>query len=144
MGRGGARLGAGRKPLRALEGGLAGGPLAPFEPRPGLSEAQRAAWDVLAPLALAARTLTPETQPAFRLVCQLVVLEADIATTIATEGLSAGDKAHPLLASYRGVAQRLEARYARFRLAPFGKPLVAAEHAKPKPYAAFRKRATPA
>jgi hypothetical protein len=100
---------------------------------------QREFWQRYAPLAIERRTLTPQTVPAFRLLCELEAEKQATRDTIDHDGRtylkawvdSSGQehselKAHPLMGAYRQLAQRVEILMARFGLAPFGKPIAAA------------------
>jgi hypothetical protein len=81
MGWGGARVGAGKKPKpkaaprSPFEVFKGAAPAAPetscLEPPKDLTDEQQAFWRTNAPLAVERRTLTPETIPAFRLLCEL-------------------------------------------------------------------------
>jgi hypothetical protein len=139
-GSGGERANAGRKPKspreRVLDGTATSAerelainpPPIKRVPRPlDLTSGQRDIWDSLSPLASFERTLTNSTTPAFRDLCELIALRAEMSKQIALEGLTVetplGQKAHPLLAQFRGLQQRIEAGMVRFRLAPFGKAL---------------------
>lgn len=168
MPRGGARVGAGRKPkeprgtritrrsdaittnaapvatpatetpgLRSIEGGRA--KEVSRTPPKDLPDDQREFWKRNAPLAIGAGTLTNQTEPSFRLMCELdaetratkETLDKDGRTYIKVTVDGAGQehqelKAHPLTSSYRQLAQRVEAMMARFGLAPFGKPVAGA------------------
>jgi hypothetical protein len=152
MPRGGARVGAGRKPkaekgrrssavaagsppnIVSIEGGRAG-ELSKAPPA-NLPEDQQDFWRTYAPLAIDAGTLTKQTEASFRLLCELdaekratkETLDRDGRTFIRVTVDGAGQehqelKAHPLTGSYRQLAQRVETLMARFLLAPFGKPL---------------------
>lgn len=144
-GSGGARVGAGRKPKDPIArwlGGNAGkrggppkSPPAPgalpllAAPRTLLAE-ERAVWNRLAPRAAATRTLTEDTAPAFQVLCEGIVLLEQLREALRTDGLTVmadgQKKAHPLLAAHRGMMQRVEAGFLRFRLSPFGKAVVEA------------------
>lgn len=155
MPRGGARVGAGRKKKRLSDEELSSPPpvlsvidggkskddsavtahVSPVPPK-DLPEDQRDFWRRYAGLAIEARTLTPRTVAAFRLLCELeaekqatkATLDRDGRTYIKAFCDSSGQehqelKAHPLTGSYRQLAQRVEALLARFGLAPFGKAI---------------------
>lgn len=143
MGRGGARVGAGRKPkspvkLEVLEGGLPDGEAMSAEAPADLPESWRVHWSRWAPLAIERRTLTTHTEPQFRLLCRV---ESDIARTDATiekDGQtylkawvdSSGQeheelKQHPLLSHYRSLLKQAQNLYEKFMLGPFGKPVAA-------------------
>lgn len=151
MPRGGARVGAGRKPktsrtpkeparLVAIDGGKAAEPPAvSVEPPADLPKDEHEFWRAYAALAIAAGTLTPQTVGSFRLLCELdaekratkETLDKDGRTYIKVTVDGAGQehqelKAHPLTGPYRQLAQRVEALMARFLLAPFGKPVAGA------------------
>lgn len=165
-GSGGPRPGSGRKPKdnvrRFVQGDTTHRPApsapmvaAPVDvPMPDLPEAEAAVWASEAPLAIEQRTLTPATAGSFREFCELVVRMRRLWTTIDTDGLTyiktsvdgAGVehqelKKHPLLPDYRGLVQRVEAARTRFRLAPIGKELYAAEQASANPLDRFIKKA---
>jgi P27 family predicted phage terminase small subunit len=102
-----------------------------------MKEDAKAVWVNLAPLACEMHTLTEQTAPAFRDLCEAVVIRDAMASRIDTEGFTyekividgAGQehrelRAHPLVNPHRGMMQRVEAGYTRFRLAPMGKELV--------------------
>ena len=140
-GKGGYRPGSGRKPKEDVPSD----PL-PVLPAPeGLREPERAVWSELAPLAAAARTLTPETAGAMVDLCHLVTMRDRLAAAIEADGLThvkvvvdgTGTehhelKKHPLIGEWRAITQRIDAGRARFRLAPMGKPLPGPERAKPQ------------
>lgn len=146
MPRGGARVGAGRKPkqpranvtpiapaLTVVQGGQADAlsAIAPAD----LPTEQRAIWQAWAPRALEQGTLTPQTEAAFRLLCELEAEKQANRTQIDKDGRTyvkvtvdgAGQehqelKAHPLTGPYHRLAKQVEALMGRFMLAPFGKP----------------------
>lgn len=109
MARGGARVGAGRKPRQRSAPQpfepviIDGGKNAPTsadqsvpppalpgaisaEPPDDLPEAQHAAWRTFAAQAIEARTLAPRTVGAFRLLCKLVAMEQAISEQIGADG----------------------------------------------------------
>lgn len=161
MPRGGARVGAGRKPKGAAILSLHGGrvrnpvkvpatvtnePFVPVNTPQDLPDVQKQVWDELAPHALAARTLTAGTSAAFRDLCEAIVLKRMMLAEILADGLtgtkvtlqmdqegggvqSVEKKAHTLLSQYRGMMQRVEAGFTRFRLAPMGKEIVVEQKA---------------
>jgi hypothetical protein len=92
----------------------------PVEPPDDLASDARAVWDQLAPHALQARTLTPATAVAFRLLCQNIVLERLYASSVDKGG-----------ANHRGLIQRVDAELAAFSLRPFGKPIYEADAEQP-------------
>lgn len=154
------RVGSGPKTKKAEErwlGGNAGrrapkakpalAPLPVLEPPQGMTEAQIAVWQDLAPKAAAARTLTVETAPGFALLCKQIVLERMMFSELEKDGLtdtkvslqmdeSGGGvqavekKAHALLSQHRAMMQRVEAGLLRYRLSAMGKELLPIEDAK--------------
>lgn len=76
-----------------------------------------AMWAELAPHAVAQGTLTAGTAVAFAMVCRNVVLERLLAAS--KETVARND--------HRGMMQRVEAGFARFRLIPDGRPVQVAE-----------------
>lgn len=165
MPRGGARVGSGRKghdEAVAWLGGDAGKrgnataerPKAPpvrLLPAPaGLSEAEAEVWNELAPHACGARTLVEASARSFTDLCENIVLKREMDKAIKADGLTflkvtvdgAGQehrevKAHPLLSQYRGILQRVEAAFQRFKLTPMGKPMEVAEETAVDPFAEF-------
>lgn len=145
MGRGGPRVGAGRKPksrtLHAVHGTTseasnqghgaettaAAGPVTPPK---GLSKPELEAWRLLAPAAIAAGTLVATTAADFRELCRLHVhVEAAHAEFQKVGWNEYGLK---LERAYRGAVQRLEAKMRAFRLAPIGKEIAPAAEEKPQ------------
>lgn len=109
-----------------------------------MSAAQSSVWDALAPLALAARTLTPATAFALQQLCKIIVLEQRMADEIDAKGLTTAaldtqmdpdgggsqsiqEKAHPLLSRQAALLVRIEAGLTRFGLAPMGRPMAEPE-----------------
>lgn len=132
---GGARVGAGRKPLSVNERRLRGRPIpvpAAVDPASGavaagpmampddLPELVAGVWKRMAPLAIAEGTLDSVTAFAFERLCHAIVLEDELSKDHDKRGGS----------DHRGVMQRLEVQMARFRLTPDGKPRTVAQ--KPK------------
>jgi hypothetical protein len=116
----------------------------------GLSEAEAEVWNELAPHACAARTLVEASARSFTDLCENIVLKRKMAASVEADGLTflkvtvdgAGQehrevKAHPLLSQYRGILQRVEAGFQRFKLTPMGKPMEAAEEVAADPFAEF-------
>lgn len=158
MPRGGARVGAGRKPKNrggksaagssrpsfvAIDGGRAEDAVT-VAPAADLPEDQQDFWRRYAARAIDAGTLTIQTTAAFRLLCELDAEKRATKETIDRDGRtylkafvdSSGQehqelRAHPLTSSYRQLAQRVEALMARFQLAPFGKPIDGAKKRLP-------------
>lgn len=125
MGWGGARVGAGKKPkpkaalrspFEVFKGAAPASDNACLEPPEDLTEEQKAFWRTNAPLAIERRTLTPETIPAFRLLCELDARRAFVGRKI-----DAGDVGG--LRIFAQLAKQVEGLMARFCLAPFGKPV---------------------
>ncbi len=154
---GGARVGAGRPrknktaaPRQDPKGPPGGRTKAAPEPKgtspdpPSSLSAPRAEfWRLYAPHAIAAGTLTPQTEGAWHLLCELVAEKDAIMKAIEDDGrtvvrhkfdddgneVAKEVRAHPLIPAYRALAQRVEQMMARFALAPMGK---AAGGAAPK------------
>jgi phage terminase small subunit len=156
--------------LRAIQGGrsriaiqpeaptsTAVAPLVEVLPPGDLMPDELAVWTREAPLATTERTLTPSTAGAFREFCELEALKNTMLKRIrarltmfdvAPASESGKDqaepefyeKANPLLTHYRGAVQRLSAFRKDFKLAPFGKELIAPEQPKSNPIDRFRKR----
>jgi hypothetical protein len=145
MARGGARTGSGRKPKAGKVP-----PTVPFVSLPGgrapetsavssippedLPLEAREFWHINAGLAIAQGTLTVNTVPSFRMLCQLDAVRQKRAKKIEDDGETfikctvdgAGNehqelKAHPLTGPHDRIAKQVEALMARFKLAPFGK-----------------------
>lgn len=139
MPRGGRRPGAGRKPkLRMVLGGMPTLPgielpkeaISPLvdPPRDLVGAGPRALWRRLAPAALREKTLTLETAAGFR----LLVETHDLANRVRDGILTAKPDVDVSKAvrTYAGLAQRVDAMLARFKLTGFGKP---SESAAPRP-----------
>lgn len=77
-----------------------------------------AIWHELAPQAFEARTLTPATTAAFVMLCRAVVKERAFWTSYDCSG-----------PNHRGLMHRVATWLKDFGLAPFGKPIYAAEPA---------------
>ena len=147
MARGGARVGAGRKPKTArildLHGGRERGikRAQPFEAVPvavpGALEASVAAvWSELAPHATTAGTLIPGTATAFQRLCQAIVKHAKMDAQVERDGYTylkvtidgSGQehtevKAHPLIGKAQTLDNQIRAWFKDFGINPFGKPL---------------------
>lgn len=161
MAKGGARLGAGRKAKQiqaftptvhtgGKEGVTHGVSAIPPEDLP---VEQRAFWHRYAPAAIQKGTLTPQTETAFRLLCETESEKNATRQTIDGDGRTflkitvdgAGVehqelKAHPLTSSYHRLIKATEALMARFGMAPFGKPEQAVGKAtKANPWASIAK-----
>lgn len=80
-----------------------------------------AVWRELAPHAFAARTLTVGTAAAFLMLCRGVVKERQLSAS----AFRAGGPDH------RGMMQRVATWLKDFSIAPFGKPMYAADAAAP-------------
>jgi hypothetical protein len=102
----------------------------PGDPNPQIAELQGrvddlqiqaralAIWLELAPHAFAARTLTPATTAAFVMLCRAIVKERSLSASYDCGG-----------PNHRGLMQRVATWLKDFELAPFGKPMYAAEPA---------------
>lgn len=95
MGRGGARLGSGRKPAAmyvvpagaaASTGAESGIQSVPLPAPEHLAEAERAIWDRYAPLAQATGLLTPEKTPGFEHLCEIVATYDALKIRVDSEG----------------------------------------------------------
>lgn len=155
-GSGGRRVGSGRKSKGSVlafthgtrpRAGTGAPPAPPAPPQPpveppdSLTAPQREVWDVLAPLAVKALTLTPVTVWSFRDLCQTIVNRDELGAAIQAAGWEVAGfggerKKHPLEPALRGWEQRVEAGLARFKLAPFGKELLPAAK-REDPFAEF-------
>lgn len=151
---GGARVGAGRKPLnpglRVLHGGRRKNGEAPTAvrvpavvavPMPdGLTEEERAVWALEAPHAIQARTLTPGTAAEFADFCRTVVRErlmwrqverdgwTHLKVTVDGSGQEHQElKAHPLISRATTLTARVEQKRVKFKLAPIGKEMIPPE-----------------
>lgn len=149
MPKGGARTGAGRKPigltairprrkpeivaLQSIEGGRIDDGVSSVPPE-DLSSTEKAFWQRNAGRAIAQGTLTSRTAEAFRLLCELDEERRAVKATIDRDGRTfikvtvdgAGQehqelKAHPLKGDYSRLSKQVENLMARFKLAPFGK-----------------------
>ena len=149
MPRGGARVGAGRKPTRPFSiverPDDAKEPPATQEtasllavPPADLPPEQRDFWHRYAALAIERRTLTPHTVPAFLLLCELEAEKQAVKRTIDKDGRTyikvtvdgSGQeheelKAHPLKTDYSRLAKQVTDLMLKFMLSPFGKPTAA-------------------
>ena len=148
MARGGARVGAGRKPKAASrsvvvdarsrfsETTLPPAPAVPadleslVEPPEGMPETHAKLWRKLAPHAIAQQTLVTATRPGFAELVEQLVMKQQLADSIAQVG-AAHPGADGLLRHYTKLAQRLDATMARFRLTALGKPEAAAARKVP-------------
>lgn len=143
MAKGGARIGAGRKPGRSLAvvvGKFAG---APAEPDPGLLEppaelpAEAAAcWRRFAPSAVERRTLIAAKVHGFRELCIRQAYIAALDEKIGHLGV-ASREALPYLETRRKLAVLLSSSLKEFDLTSFGKPATSEKPAKAaNPFAA--------
>jgi len=136
MPRGGARLGAGRKPstdgtpsLQVIGGGVSDPEVSVIAPS-DLGLVEREFWQAYAVDAMVAGTLTPRTISTFRFLCEVQarkqravqLLEKAEALTD-QDGKSYLDALVKLHRVYMGLAMRTESLMARFGLAPAGKPI---------------------
>ncbi len=118
-----------------------------IQPPADLPADQLAVWRDLAPHALRELTLTAETALAFRDLCEAIVIKRRMLAEIEADGYmtskvtlqmdekggglqSVEKKAHSLWPQFRGLMQRVETGYMRFRLTPDGKQRAA--NAEPK------------
>lgn len=120
---------------RAGDGSQASDDLPVPDPPRGMTQQQRNAWRELAPSAAAMRTLTVETQPAFRELVEMVVMKRRMYARIQRDGFMVpmgpkqkgvrrDHKVHPLMSSYRSMMQMVQIGFHRFRLAPIGKEVI--------------------
>ena len=137
MGKGGQRIGAGRRPkgleslilsgtAKASERGSAPPPGPPVSVTliaapPGLREDERLYWETWAPYACRARTLTPATADEFRALCEMVVDCEALLRERRLEGWT--QRGLSLLREYRALRMRIEVGRRAFQLAPVGKPM---------------------
>lgn len=125
----------------------------------GLTPAQRAVWESLAPHALAQRTLIPATAERFARLCRNIVLERMMADQIEHDGLTetrvslqmdekggglqtVEKKAHTLLGKLIGIGQRIDTGLTAFRLAPTGRALAPSQEKPKSALAALRAKRT--
>ena len=133
-GSGGRRVGSGKKRKSDLDHAISGtapargvllqhpnataiAPVETFDPPATLRGKSLQVWHELAPHAFEARTLTPATAAAFTMLCRAIVRERALATSTRGGG---GPK-------HRGLMQRVGSWMKDFALAPFGKPIYAAQ-----------------
>lgn len=83
----------------------------------GLTEAEAAHWDRLAPEAHTMRTLTKETAAGFVLLCQTLTDRDAARAALASDGLTVDGKVHPLAVHARQLTQRAESLLSRYSLA---------------------------
>ena len=144
---GGARVGAGRKPARSRVVAFPTGAVVTVPA--DLTPEQRACWERWAPLAQSMGTLTDQTTPAFRLLCEshatyvryMEVIRDDGETFFKVTVDGSGQehrelKGHPLIGKAQSLAYRVEQLLARFSLAPTGRPIEQATKPESK-WAAF-------
>lgn len=126
MGRGGKRIGAGRKPKPKVGYELARvlqhpsvpttnqtTPIEEFDAPDDLAMDERAVWLKQAPHAFRGRTLTRATALAFERYCKVVVLERNEAKSSGVGG-----------ANHRGLLKQVNAYELQFMLTPAGKPMI--------------------
>ena len=107
-------------------------PIEMFDPPTRLRGRARLVWEEFAPRAFEKRTLTRATEGYFEMGCRNVVLERRMA--VARRGAGG--------ANHRGMIQRVTTWLKDFDLAPFGKPLYAAQPvAATNPLDRFTKKA---
>lgn len=112
------------------------------EPPGNLTLDELAEWNDLAPRAATVGTLTDETKLALRDLCQARVLKDKLLRTVNDQGevvvASTGNlAAHPLLARFTTLFQRVEAGMMRFKLSPMGKEIETSKEAPADPFAEF-------
>lgn len=152
MGKGGARIGAGRPKkqlpqsgvLLGMDGSRIFGPPAGGEapadpsataldalrvPPADLPKPQREIWAAWAPLAIERRTLVPGHAPGFRQLCRLAWVAGMMERRLARLG-PATEAAESLMTRYVKVEQRLESALQRFDLTGMGKPVTDAARKK--------------
>lgn len=123
MGRGGRRIGAGRKPQNKTAKLLQHpsvpvpttndpSPIEEFDAPNDLAADERGVWLKQAPHAFASRTLTRATALAFERYCKVVVLERNEAKSSGVGG-----------ANHRGLLKQINAFELQFMLAPCGKAM---------------------
>lgn len=147
MPRGGARVGAGRKPGQKKVKVLgfrnpnqpAWTPTAPSapsvdaavaDPPADLGESAKVFWREWAPHAIEQGTLTEAQVAGFRELCEQLVVKRALWDRMETLG-PASAEADRILKRYEKMAQRVDASLARFRLTSFGKPMGEAKPRKP-------------
>jgi hypothetical protein len=150
MGRGGARIGAGRKPgsknrPKAIVLALRGGHRLPQDVAPeppvvdvapaglaippaDLPVAEQAFWARYAPIAIEQRTLVEATVAGFRELSEQFVIKDEMIKHIHVLGATSAE-ADRLVKRYEKLAQRVDASLKAFKLTAFGKPV---EGAKPR------------
>lgn len=144
MPRGGRRVGAGRKPgkkqavVLGMDGARRGDFVLPpamqasvspdpvgdslVEPPADLSDAIKAVWRALAPLAIEQRTLTASKVPGFRDLCLRWVYCADFDARIWEFGGPSRHEAEPLVKRLEKWRPMLGNSLKEFKLTAFGKP----------------------
>ena len=154
MPRGGARVGAGRKPKSSLLkfiGGDAGrrghvseptaarAP-APVEPPAWLLPGELVVWLELAPQARAERTLTPATAVSFAHFCQGVFDVRELRARLARRQPFLDQNELSLRREVRQLTAEVRSAAKDFKLAPFGKEIVVDEPEPADPLDAFTRR----
>jgi len=112
------------------------------QPPGNLTLDELAEWHELAPRAATAGTLTRETTLALRDLCQARVLKDKLLRRIGDDGevvvgATGNDTAHPLLARFTTLLQRVEAGMLRFALSPMGKDMAKAPEKPSDPFSEF-------
>jgi hypothetical protein len=145
MPRGGARPGAGRKRKSDADVELDGNAghrakvfAHPSTPPPApaplmkcdaedapddLNLEEKLVWAELAPYAFQARTLTPATGMAFKVLCRNIVIEKELRMGLQDRGRAA----------HQGIIGKIEGALQRFQLAPVGKAMATESEAAAKP-----------
>lgn len=167
MPRGGARVGAGRKPngeraIRQRVVAMPGIQMPPAwaassgavpasgvsnsalnQPPEGVVEPAASVWRALAPWAIEQSTLIDATVAGFRELCDQFVIKQALWDHLQTLGIASaeGDR---ILKRYEKIAQRVDASLARYRLTSFGKAIDQSGKKKPEaqnPWAGLSRKA---
>lgn len=113
----------------------AGGCFEGFD-RVGLTEAELAVWNDVAPDAITAKTLTPATAEDFAVLCRLEMEMRSV--LVARRKAGWGTRGLMLAKEYRGLVQRVEAKRRAYCLAAIGKQMASGSPERPKdPFAEF-------
>jgi phage terminase small subunit len=112
------------------------------QPPGSLTLEELAEWHDLAPRAARVGTLNDDTLFALRDLCQARVLKDKLLRQVVDQGTvvsGAGGNlaAHPLLARFTTLLQRVEAGMLRFKLSPMGKEIEAPKEADRDAFAEF-------
>lgn len=154
MPRGGARMGAGRKPSNVVpmqSPGVKAQPPAVVAVPDDLTTDEARIWEEYAPLARGNGLLTPATAPGFRYLCEITVRHRALAAVIDAEGWqceklvvgmdesgggvqSVEKKAHPLWSKYLTLSGRREQALRSYGLLAGGKAVTQAPSASTNPW----------